>query len=134
MKPINFHPKTLTAKSVLWAKSLFHAVTGSDAEWHSQSGNFTHTLEQDAAGRVEKIRSAMLCCVGAGSSPQHERLERRLRWALDAQALWYLRSDLMAVLSDASDEREARVQVQNITAMFRGLVSESMFGRNARMH
>lgn len=135
MKTINFDPKTLTAKSVLWAKSLFQAVTGSEMDWHSESSKFTHAVEQDTAERVERIRRVMLSFLTAGfPTASRQQLERRLRYATDVQTLWYLRGDLMAALSESTDERQAREKIQNITAMFRGLVPEAMFGHKATMH
>lgn len=52
------------------------------------------------------------------------RLQFRLMGATDVQTLWSLRGDLMLFLSSHSGESVARARLDDITAMFAGLVSE----------
>jgi hypothetical protein len=77
---------------------------------------------------IEDIREAMLALLG-DSGKQYPQITRRIRYANDIQALWYLRGDLMAALAALHGESDARKQVQRITDMFRGLVPGSMNSR-----
>jgi hypothetical protein len=137
MSLLKFHPQGLTARSLLWTKSLIQALTVrseiSDHQ-HSSAMDSVLVMEQGRHARVEKIRSLMLDYLDPSPNSAHQRLIRRLRFASDVQALWYLRGDLMAVLSELSNERQARDQIQQITLMFEGLVPESMLGRVAYTH
>ncbi|MDB5964469.1 MAG: hypothetical protein JWQ72_969, partial [Polaromonas sp.] len=50
------------------------------------------------------------------------RLAHRLQACQDAQALWYLRSDLMQELSARLGEREARRRLDALSEQFDGLL------------
>jgi hypothetical protein len=52
--------------------------------------------------------------------------------ATDVQTLWYLRSDLVGLLSDYCGESVARERVEVITEMFRGIVPAAQFPRGTR--
>lgn len=78
---------------------------------------------------IEDIREAMLGLMGDDASRQYPQVTRRLRYAGDIQALWYLRGDLMAVLASRHGEMEARRQVESITEMFDGLLPGSLTSR-----
>jgi hypothetical protein len=78
---------------------------------------------------TEDIREAMLALLGDSGSRQYPQVMRRIRYASDIQALWYLRGDLMAALAALHGEAEARRRVQGITDMFRGLLPS---GQNSR--
>jgi hypothetical protein len=137
MSLLKFHPQGLTARSLLWTKSLIQALTVRSeisAPQDSLAADSGLAMEQGRHARVEKIRSLMLGYLDPSPNSAHQSLIRRLRFASDVQALWYLRGDLMAVLSELSNERQARDQIQQITLMFEGLVPESMLGRVAYTH
>lgn len=78
---------------------------------------------------TEDIREAMLALLGDGGTKQFANVTRRIRYANDIQALWYLRGDLMAALSTTLGESGAREQVQEITLMFQGLLPGSLNSR-----
>src|SRR3954469_8326559 len=71
---------------------------------------------------IEDIREAMLALLGDDGPRQYPQVIRRIRYAADIQGLWYLRGDLMAVLSTFHGESEARRRVSGITDMFDGLL------------
>ena len=77
----------------------------------------------------EDIREAMLAMLGEGGPKKFPQLTRRIRYANDIQALWYLRGDLMATLATLHGESEARQKVQTITDMFHGLLPGSLNSR-----
>jgi hypothetical protein len=78
---------------------------------------------------TEDIREAMLALLGNDGAKRHPQVTRRIRYASDIQALWYLRGDLMAALATVHGEALAREKVQAITDMFRGLLPASLHSR-----
>jgi hypothetical protein len=78
---------------------------------------------------TEDIREAMLGALGDQGSRDCPQVTRRIRYAGDIQALWYLRGDLMAALAAMHGEVVARQKVAGITAQFRGLLPGSLNSR-----
>jgi hypothetical protein len=81
------------------------------------------------ASGMEDIREEMLAMLGESAPKQFPALVRRVRYATDIQALWYLRGDLMAALATMRGERAAREQVIALTQMFKGLLPSSQDSR-----
>lgn len=78
---------------------------------------------------TEDIRQAMLDILGPSGAQQFPQVTRRVRYANDVQALWYLRGDLMAALSAMHGEARARDQISRLTDMFRGLLPAGLTSR-----
>jgi hypothetical protein len=78
---------------------------------------------------TEDIRESMLALLGDGGFKQFPQITRRIRYATDIHAMWYLRGDLMAALAAMHGERIARQRIASITAMFQGLVPNSLSSR-----
>lgn len=78
---------------------------------------------------VEDVRDTMLALLGEAGLKKFPALTRRLRYAADIQALWYLRGDLMGALAAMHGERAAREQLASVTEMFKGLVPGSLHSR-----
>ena len=57
----------------------------------------------------------MLVVLGEAGPKQFPQITRRIRYASDIQALWYLRGDLMAALAAMHGELAAREKVASIT-------------------
>ena len=85
--------------------------------------------ESTLLNATEDIREAMLNLLGENGSKRFPLITRRIRYANDIQALWYLRGDLMAALATLDGEGVARRKVQGITEMFRGLLPGSLTSR-----
>jgi hypothetical protein len=79
--------------------------------------------------RLEDIRRIMTSAVQHAG--EHASLIHRLRFATDVTALWYLRSDVMAVLCESAGELAARARMTIITQMFDGLVPAGLMGQRA---
>jgi len=82
----------------------------------------------DADGRAETIRNAMLKAIHESYETKNEdavRVWSSLSRASDIQTLWYLRSDVLRLLSAHHGETLARAQMTEMTELFRGVVSES---------
>ena len=78
---------------------------------------------------TEDIREAMLEMLGHAGAKQFAHVTRRVRYANDIQALWYLRGDLLAALASVEGELAAREKVSGVTEMFRGLLPASLNSR-----
>jgi hypothetical protein len=78
---------------------------------------------------TEDIREAMLDALGDAGSRQSPQVTRRIRYASDIHALWYLRGDLMAALASMHGEKVARQKIASITAQFQGLLPGGLASR-----
>jgi hypothetical protein len=78
---------------------------------------------------IEDIREAMLGLLGPTAPKHFPQITRRIRYANDIQALWYLRGDLMAALAAHHGETTARDKVAAITARFQGLLPNGLNSR-----
>ena len=78
---------------------------------------------------TEEIRDAMLASLGPTAARHFPHIVRRIRYADDIHALWYLRGDLMGALASMHGESAARQTIAKITAHFRGLLPGSLSSR-----
>jgi hypothetical protein len=92
-------------------------------------GNPAGPTESVMETGTEDIREAMLALLEQAGPKQFPHVTRRVRYANDIQALWYLRGDLMAALAAGQGEVAARQKVQKITEMFHGLLPGSLASR-----
>jgi hypothetical protein len=83
--------------------------------------------------QLEDIRQAMLECMGEFGEKHYPQITRRIRYAGDVQGLWYLRGDLMSVLSATSGELAARNKVRDLTTMFEGMLPGGLNSRPSRL-
>jgi len=81
---------------------------------------------QIMSDRTEQIRELMLLELGRCKADAQSGIARRVRYALDAQGLWYLRSELMAALASSYGETIASQKIAGISNMFRGLLPDSL--------
>ena len=78
---------------------------------------------------TEDIRELMLDVLGESGSRHFPQITRRIRYANDIHALWYLRGDLMGTLASMHGETIARRKMASITAQFQGLVPRGLTSR-----
>lgn len=78
---------------------------------------------------TEDVRESMLAVLGDTGTKHFPQVTRRIRYANDIQALWYLRGDLMAALAAMYGEMAAREKVASVTQMFRGLLPNGLSSR-----
>ena len=78
---------------------------------------------------TEDIREAMLGMLGESGPKHFPHITRRIRYANDLQALWYLRGDLMGALAAMHGESAARQKMQSVTHMFQGLLPGGLTSR-----
>jgi hypothetical protein len=84
-----------------------------------------HELD-DAIG---EIQDAMLAALGRTGAKSFPAVSRRIQYAPDLQALWYLRGDLMAALAALHGEAHARETIRDISDRFQGLLPRGMSTR-----
>ena len=87
------------------------------------AADFTATLLGD---QTEVIRQLMLNAMGEFGELHYPRSIQRVRFAQDPVALWYARTDVMAVLSARQGETLARKTLSDITALFQDLLPRSL--------
>ncbi len=76
--------------------------------------------------RLEELRLHMLDAVAPPRQLlRHAALVRKLLQAPSIEALWYLRSDVMAALAGDHGEAQARHMLEALTALFNGLLPEA---------
>jgi hypothetical protein len=113
----------LDSKTMRWNSS--NLMTG----MQSLLGNFMSQSSSRAETSIESIRQAMLDTLGASGASRFPVVQLRVSYANEIQDLWYLRGDLMAVLSTIEGEATARTKLANISDMFRGLLPKGMTSR-----
>ncbi|OYT94117.1 MAG: hypothetical protein CFE43_00670 [Burkholderiales bacterium PBB3] len=78
---------------------------------------------------MDLIRQAMLDAIGPSGASKFPVVQLRVSYANDIQDLWYLRGDLMAILANLYGEALARVQLTQISEMFKGLLPSGLSSR-----
>ena len=78
---------------------------------------------------TEDIREAMMNALGEPGRKSFPHVTRRIRYANDIQALWYLRGDLMAALAALHSESVAREKISAISDLFHGLLPSGLSSR-----
>jgi hypothetical protein len=83
---------------------------------------------------LELIRQALLDCMGffLGEQANLPKVWSRVQQAQDMQSLWYLRSDVMHLLSEHCGEAMARSKLHDITDLFRGHLPTAQFASSKR--
>lgn len=92
-------------------------------------GNPVAPSESILESGTEDIRESMLAVLGDTGPKHFPQITRRIRYANDIQALWYLRGDLMAALASIHGEAAAREKIASITTQFQGLLPNGLNSR-----
>jgi len=90
---------------------------------------FTEHTPANSEDRLEAIREKMLTAMGEFGETKSPRVMRRVRYAADAQGLWYVRGDVMAVLSALHGETEARKKMDALSKQFTGMLPAGLITR-----
>lgn len=78
----------------------------------------------DVSDRLESIRDAMLeALLDIGQKNETKVVWNAIARAVEIDALWYLRSDLLQLLADFWGEPVAREKLKEITKLFQGVVA-----------
>ena len=79
--------------------------------------------------RLEEIRQAMLDSLEDAGGTPFAQIERHVIFAPDAESLWYLRPELLVVIASMRGERAARQRLEQISALFTGLLPKGLNSR-----
>jgi hypothetical protein len=92
--------------------------------------------ESDTNDRAEAIRDAMHQAMSPyiGNTSAMPLIWRSIAVAPDIDSLWYLRSNLLAMLSEHCGERNAQSTLATITEMFRGAVPDTHMPKKNRFN
>lgn len=74
------------------------------------------------SARLEKIRGEMSKALAACGETAHPKLADRIRFATDLESLWYLRTELLAAVSECVGAESAGRSLESITAQFIGVL------------
>ena len=75
---------------------------------------------------LEEVRRAMLQVLIGLSGCEVARMNMRLRYAGDIEALWYLRSDLFDTLEPLRGQRIAQAVLEQVTPLIQGQLPFSL--------
>lgn len=92
-------------------------------------GRSAKPSKADTAGRIEHIRQAMLSALGDADDNDLLQTANKVRYASDAQGLWYLRGELMETLANLHGEVSARRDIEQVSALFAGLLPRGLASR-----
>ena len=123
------------------SERMFFKVRSSLQPMHHAIARFTSSfvallIDQatviDADGRTENIRTAMLqALLETDANPKmgFSQIWADVTRATDIQTFWYLRSDVLILLSNSQGEQAACDALDAITEMFRGIVPKNQMPR-----
>lgn len=103
---------------------------------HSLLGRSGPAVALDRNARIATLREAMLACLESAElsdGRQCVQVLTRIRYSSDVEDLWYLRGDIVALLSATHGELAARESVDGFTSLFDGLLPRSLTTRPARL-
>ena len=83
-------------------------------------------VRKDSPEALEPVRIAMLSALGEEGAAMNPRLKHRLMYLHDVHALWYARSEMVAVLSSLHGEAKAVDTVIGLSPVFQGLLPKSL--------
>ncbi len=76
--------------------------------------------------QLEEVRRAMIGSLSGFSGCEVARMNIRLRYAGDIEALWYLRTDLQSTLVPLQGEPSAKNVIAQVTLLFQGLLPRAL--------
>lgn len=105
-----------------WVKTTISSVWG-------MMGLSQVPTEAELSDRTEEIRETMLETLGDAGAALRPVVLRRIQYAPDVEALWYMRSEWMATVSATQGEAAAVAHVRKLNLRFSGLLPEGLQSR-----
>ncbi len=106
---------TFAIATMISPSSLFRLVSFPGIGWSRSSDR-----------RADRIRAAMLALLESHGGHSIQRLMQRVRFTNDLETLWYLRQDLLSVLSEIEGEVAAQRKMKQINGLFKGGLPPTM--------
>lgn len=85
--------------------------------------------DPDTVITIEDIRSRMIDLLAGQADERATIVRRRIRYADSVEALWFMRGELMAVLSRVHGEAGALELISGVSNMFDDLLPEGLRSR-----
>lgn len=76
--------------------------------------------------QTDRIRAAMLSLLEVHNDHSAQRLAQRVRFAGEVESLWYLRQELLSVLSERDGKQIANRQMTQVNRLFKGGLPRAM--------
>lgn len=89
----------------------------------------TRAAQVDDAASMDQIREAMLAMVSEDAGERAAGLARRIRYATDLQALWFMRGEIMQLLARDHGEAIARDRIDELSGLFSDLLPSGLRSR-----
>jgi hypothetical protein len=109
-----------------WVKTTISSVWG-------MIGLQPVASEDELHGRIENIREDMLSVMGEAGAELRPVVRRRIQYAPDLEALWYLRSDWMSTIAATQGELAAAAHVRRLNNSFSGLLPDGLQSRSSHL-
>lgn len=85
--------------------------------------------DEDTVVSIEDIRTRMTEMLASYEDERAATVRRRIRYADSVESLWFLRGELMAVLSRSRGEAMALEMIASVSDMFDDLLPEGLRSR-----
>lgn len=85
--------------------------------------------DEDTVTSIEDIRNRMLDLLSTHTEERATVVRRRIRYADSVESLWFIRGELMAVLSHVRGEAAALEAVAQVSGMFDDLLPDGLRSR-----
>jgi len=89
----------------------------------------TSTSRAPDPATMDQVREAMLALTGDDPGERAAGLARRIRYATDLQALWFMRGELMQLLARHHGEAAAREKLDELSSLFSDLLPSGLRSR-----
>ena len=96
---------------------------------HAMFSVSTRASHAADAVTMDQIREAMLALVSEDPGERAAGLARRIRYATDLQALWFMRGEIMQLLARGQGEMLAREKVDDLSSLFADLLPSGLRSR-----
>ena len=83
---------------------------------------------------MDEIREAMLGLVELEGGERSAGLARRIRYATELQALWFMRGEIMQLLARTHGEQAAREKVDELSALFGNQLPSGLRSRHSPLN
>jgi hypothetical protein len=100
-------------------RSSFSALLGGSAPATAPIGEVS----------LEDIRQTMAELARQDTSDRSAKLQRRIRYASDVEALWFMRGELMGLLARGRGESAALEEIDRLSDMFSELLPQGLRSR-----
>lgn len=84
---------------------------------------------EEETATLEELRASMGALAASCPGDAATSLGRRIRFAADVQALWFMRSELMGLLARNVGEAAAREKLSTLSVSFKGLLPPGLQSR-----